>query len=871
MDKAGETDTASERFPKGAHMKYSSSIAGIFLVVVAAGITWGQAQRPTRASAWEELVRADPEVVDDSTFGWRERLILHVLSPDQADRYFQKGADPQSLLLDNGQTLKEYLDAKLSPPAGVYIALATPCRVFSSDQITAGQRYGIRVRGDDLAEQGGSSNGCGIPAEATAAILELTLEYPEPGTRLRLWAADGPEPAESALETANVLGTAPQSTVTVTLSTETELAGDLMLRSTDSSPISGQVVGYFRAMRAGDGPSGGVSFYTESGDNNFFGVGAGTSNTGSQNSFFGANSGVSANSGDANSFFGFESGYSNTTGGGNAFFGASAGFSNTSGNFNSFFGGGAGHFNSTGTRNAFFGNAAGWSNTTGSNNAFFGYNVGLQNTTGYNNSFFGDHAGYSNTVGSFNSFFGRSAGESNTTGSDNAFVGDEAGRSNTSGTWNAFFGDSSGYSNTTGTCNSFFGGESGTSNTTGSYNAFFGEKAGFSNTTGHDNTFFGVNAGHANTNGSDNAFFGRWAGTQGTTGVGNSFIGHSAGDSNTVENFNTCVGESADIDPGPDPAMFPVMNATALGSKAYVAQSDSLVLGSIAGLNGATDSVNVGIGTPAPQARFHVENTLGNDTDDIVMTSTGKLGLGTVAPANGVHVKGDAPGFIFEESDWGNQKWQMAALNGEWRIRDLTGGNVYPFRVAPGIGGTALMINPVGNVGIGTDMPAFKLHVIGSIFATGGVASSRQLKDDIAPLSLEDAAQTLLDLEPVQFRYKDDPNHDLQLGFIAEDVSELVSTPGRTGVQPMDLIAVLVKTAQDQQQKLVALQQGFTEKEVEIAQLRTETDSQLEAQEAEIRELRTRLQEMEQVRSELAEIRSLLRTGSTGSAIALTD
>ncbi len=222
---------------------------------------------------------------------------------------------------------------------------------------------------------------------------------------------------------------------------------------------------------------------------------------------------------------------------------------------------------------------------------------------------------------------------------------------------------------------------------------------------------------------------------------------------------------------------------------------------------------DIGIGTENPAARFHIENVLNTDSDDFVVTSAGKVGVGLVNPANGVHVKGDAPGFIFEESDWGNQKWQMAALNGEWRLRDLSAGNVYPFRIAPGFAATGMTLASNGNVGIGTTSPTARLHVIGTVLATGGVSSSRALKEEIVPLSLEAAAETLRQLEPVSFVFKGDSARDRQLGFIAEDVPELVSTPGRQGIQPMALIAVLVKTVQAQGAEIEALRAQLAELE----------------------------------------------------------
>ena len=75
--------------------------------------------------------------------------------------------------------------------------------------------------------------------------------------------------------------------------------------------------------------------------------------------------------------------------------------------------------------------------------------------------------------------------------------------------------------------------------------------------------------------------------------------GWAAGRANTTENFNTFIGAGSDGATG-------VTNATAIGLGAQVTRSNSLVLGSINGVNGATADVNVGIGTTAPNAKLQV-------------------------------------------------------------------------------------------------------------------------------------------------------------------------------------------------------------------------------------------------------------------------
>jgi hypothetical protein len=113
--------------------------------------------------------------------------------------------------------------------------------------------------------------------------------------------------------------------------------------------------------------------------------------------------------------------------------------------------------------------------------------------------------------------------------------------------------------------NIFVGATAGASNSTGTGNSYFGALAGAGNTTGNSNSAFGNGAGLNNTGGSNNAFFGAGANNSGNT-----------------------------------------TNSAAIGFRAFVTQSNSLVLGSINGVNNANSDTNVGIGTTAPTERLHV-------------------------------------------------------------------------------------------------------------------------------------------------------------------------------------------------------------------------------------------------------------------------
>jgi YVTN family beta-propeller protein len=147
--------------------------------------------------------------------------------------------------------------------------------------------------------------------------------------------------------------------------------------------------------------------------------------------------------------------------------------------------------------------------------------------------------------------------------------------------------------------NTFLGRDAGALNPTGNFNSFFGNGAGRSNQAGGNNSFFGSGAGNSNQAGLDNSFFGRNAGFS-STGDNNTFIGSFAGSSNTNGNNNTIIGRGANVNSS-NPS-----NATAIGALALVTQNNSLVLGSVNGVNGATADTNVGIGTTAPSQRLHV-------------------------------------------------------------------------------------------------------------------------------------------------------------------------------------------------------------------------------------------------------------------------
>jgi hypothetical protein len=134
-------------------------------------------------------------------------------------------------------------------------------------------------------------------------------------------------------------------------------------------------------------------------------------------------------------------------------------------------------------------------------------------------------------------------------------------------------------------------------------------------------------------------------------------------------------------------------------------------------------------------------------------------------------------------------------------------------------GTSRLTIKSTGYVGIGTQTPSYPLHMASNAYVTaGGVwtnASSREYKENIKVLKGEDAIETLQGLNPVTFSYKVSPEEN-HVGFVAEEVPELIATKDRKGLSPMDIVAVLTKVVQEQQKTIAVLSEELKELKREV-------------------------------------------------------
>ena len=222
-------------------------------------------------------------------------------------------------------------------------------------------------------------------------------------------------------------------------------------------------------------------------------------------------------------------------------------------------------------------------------------------------------------------------------------------------------------------------------------------------------------------------------------------------------------------------------------------------------------------------ARIPFRVDAGAPANALRIMNTGRIGIGTSEPGLQMEIrKGDTPAIRLGQDNTGGftpQTWDIGANEANFFVRDLTGGSLLSFRIRPGAPTSSIDIAASGNVGIGTASPTAKLHVAGNAFVTGTleIGSSRAIKEGIKDLSLEDARETLTALKPVHFKYKNETEQ--QLGFIAEDVPDLVATDSRKSLVPMDFVAVLTKVVQQHDDRVKELEEAVNARDKAIEAL----------------------------------------------------
>ena len=279
----------------------------------------------------------------------------------------------------------------------------------------------------------------------------------------------------------------------------------------------------------------------------------------------------------------------------------------------------------------------------------------------------------------------------------------------------------------------------------------------------------------------------------------------------------------------------------------------------------------------------------GAPDNSLYIEDYGRIGIKTSTPATDLHiVAGVTPCTRLEQDTtqgYSAQVWDIAGNESHFFIKDVTNSSNVPFKIQPATPSNTLCLKSDGNVGIGTWTPGYPLEVkttdknavvvtnrtdgatcyinsttsygnfgtttahpirmvAGQIWqlaldsncditmrdgggynGTWNPASSRELKENIRDLAADEAMEALTGLNPVKYNYKEDKAED-RVGFIAEDVPELVAMNGRKTLGTVDIIAVLTKVVQEQQETLKKQQLLLHEQQKTLTE-QQETISQL--------------------------------------------
>jgi hypothetical protein len=432
-------------------------------------------------------------------------------------------------------------------------------------------------------------------------------------------------------------------------------------------------------------------------------------------------------------------------------------------------------------------------------------------TTGSSNTAVGSGALSSNISGGENTAVGAKALASMTTLYSNTAVGYAAGYSNTSGGSLAAFGYEALYFNTTGFFNSAFGPDALYYNKTGGYNTAVGGDALFTNSVGNYNSATGYSALAANT-GSYN------------TGDGVFALGPDGGVSSG--NYNTAVGAYAlSADYGVTGSNNTATGAYTLGGYnggglgLLVSGSNNTAAGAYALASDQSGANNTAFGYQALYSNSTGKGNAAQGSNALYSNTTGIRNLGIGSNALYLNTTG---GYNIGLGFDGGYNITTGSNNIEIGASGSAADND---TIQIGVQGTQTLTTIAGIYGTMLTGSAVYVTATGQL---GVLGSSERFKTDIAPMP--ELSSKLSQLRPVTFHYKSDPKAIQQYGLIAEEVDkvypELVirDEQGKIqGVRYEELAPMLLSEVQRERNEIRNLEQQVgkvNDLESELAQMR---------------------------------------------------
>ncbi|MGV3695738.1 tail fiber domain-containing protein [Flavobacterium sp.] len=363
----------------------------------------------------------------------------------------------------------------------------------------------------------------------------------------------------------------------------------------------------------------------------------------------------------------------------------------------------------------------------------------------------------------------------------------------------------------TGTNNTAIGSGSLDTNTTGFDNVAVGYNALTTNTGGDHNTAIGVASLVTNSNGDHNTAVGRSA-LFDNTASNNTAVGYNALNNVTTGTNNTAVGASAftgfnsgsnNTSIGAETSSLSTLydNATAIGYKATVGNSNVMVLGSINGINGATASVNVGIGTTSPQTALEIVDA------SVTTSSTVEGNLNVVSNDPQAIDLGGSISLGGTNNDAGTAYRTFGTIEGR-KANGTTGNSLgyLIFKTNSGVLGERMRITSSGDVGIGTAAPGGQFELSLNEGRKPGtntwtVTSDARLKTVTGDFTK--GLNEIRQLKPIRYHYKNIGNRIFEpevlktefSGFLAQDVQKVFPncvTTDADGYLSLDIHEILI-------------------------------------------------------------------------------
>jgi hypothetical protein len=364
---------------------------------------------------------------------------------------------------------------------------------------------------------------------------------------------------------------------------------------------------------------------------------------------------------------------------------------------------------------------------------------------------------------------------------------------------NTAMGSAALHSNSSGIDNTSAGDQALYNNSSGCHNVAIGTDALYSNTTGSYNTASGYGALEENTVGQYNTATGYTALNHNTSGSENTASGYWTLYSNTTGSYNTAFGTGA-LSANSTGVDNTASGYQALDHNTYGQQNTAT--GSSVLLSNTTGSYNTASGTAAMYDNTTGTKNVAIGTDALYHNAIGSYNIAIGYEAGFYATSGSSNIVIGNAGLSTDNKAIKIGVQGTQTSTHIAGIYGTP------LSGSQVVVNSSGQLGV--------------------IASSERYKTAIA--SMAERSDRLDQLRPVTFVLKSDPDGGLQYGLIAEEVArvypELVirDDAGRVeGVRYDELAPMLLNEVQKQRAQIKALQtrmQDVAELRAELAALR---------------------------------------------------